>query len=309
MEHSPDQPRSWRVERRRKKKMASSARLTTTTNVEDDNVFSEDIQETPLGPEWEEDGEEDYSSPEDDDGPQGEPCTELEDELELRQLSVLRRMAKKGADPTRLRETVRELEASPHRQSKLKNLRRNLKKSDDRDSSVGSGGRLWVHVDESGCPTGLRRPDWLSKLRGYSRDLDWSIDNFKEHPRPLLIAIKEKMAAQFEYRGGLGDVPEEVFFQILRQQMRTRRANMKKLIDKGVPLPGYVKKQHLENFKKLIARTDKIAEASRMKAYRQTVQNLSHSGRSEGEVRSRLVSDVYNLNLCCDHKYDVGMLT
>ena len=295
MQHSPDQPRPWGVDHSRKKsKMASSTRLTSTTDMEEDNLFSEDMQDTPLGPEWEEDEEEDYSADEDDDGPEGEPCTELLDELELRQLSVLRRMATKGADPTRLRETVRELEASPHRQSKLKNLRRNLKKSDDRDSSIGGGGRLWVHVDEGGCPTGLRRPDWLTKLRGYSRDLDWSIDNFKEHPRPLLIAIKDKMAAQFEYRGGLGDVPEEVFFQILRQQMRTRRANMKKLIDKGVPLPGYVKKQHLENFKKLIARTDKIAEASRMKAYRQNVQNLSYSGRSEGEVRSRLVSDVYN---------------
>jgi hypothetical protein len=39
---------------------------------------------------------------------------------------------------------------------------------------------------------------------------------------------------------------------------------------------------------------DKIAEASRMKACRQNVHNLSHSGRFEGEVRSRLVSDVYN---------------
>ena len=109
------------------------------------------------------------------------------------------------------------------------------------------------------------------------------------------MAIKDKMSAQFEYRGRLGDVPEEVFFQILHQQMRTRRANMKKLVEKGQPLPRYVKKEHAENFKKLIARTEKIAEACRMKSVRQVVQNVSHSGRSEGEVRSRLVSDAHKL--------------
>ena len=113
------------------------------------------------------------------------------------------------------------------------------------------------------------------------------------------MAIKDRMAAQFEYRSGLEDVPEDVFFQELRQQMRTKRANMKRLLDKGEPLPGYVKKEHAENFKKLIARTDKIAEAERMKNVRQVVQNVSHSGRSEGEVRSRLVSHVHQLLLKC----------
>ena len=109
------------------------------------------------------------------------------------------------------------------------------------------------------------------------------------------MAIKDKMSAQFEYRGGLGDVPEEVFFQILRQQMRTRRANMKKLLEKGQPLLGYVKKEHAENFKKLIARTEKIAEACQIKNVKQVVQNVSHSGRSKGEVRPRLVSDAHKL--------------
>lgn len=225
---------------------------------------------------------------------------ELLDELELREVSILRRMAQKGADPTQLREKVRclgrtaEVEGGDGsarlRQSKLKNLRRSLKKSDELHTSSG-GQRLWVEVDEAGCPTGIHRPDWLTRLRGYSRDLDWSVDNFRAHPRPLLLAIKDKMAAQFEYRGGLGDVPEAIFFQILRQQMRTRRSNMKKLIESCGPLPPYVKKAHVDNFKRLIARTDKIAEATRMKAARQTVQTLSYSGRSEGEVRSRLVSD------------------
>ena len=64
---------------------------------------------------------------------------------------------------------------------------------------------------------------------------------------------------------------------------------MKKLIKSGGPLPPYVKKAHMDNFKQLIARTDKIMEATRMKAARQTVQTLSYSGRSEGKMRSRLI--------------------
>ena len=229
---------------------------------------------------------------------------ELLNELELREISILRRMANNKVDPIYLREKVRNLGRAPevegddrgdgrarHRQSQLKLVRHILKKSDERDTNVG-GGRLWVDVDEAGCPTGQHRFDWLRRLQGYSHDLDWSVDNFKAHPRPLLMAIKEKMAAQFEYRGGLNDVPEEIFFQILRQQMRTRRSNMKKLIKSGRPLPLYIKKQHVDNFKKLIARTEKIAEATQMKVVRQTDQNLSYSGRSKGEVRSRFVSNI-----------------
>ena len=218
--------------------------------------------------------------------------TRLFDEIELRELKVLRRMALQGGSPTDLREELRHVgasAASPRRQSKLKSLRRQVKRGGGLDS--GS----WVEVTSAGVPTGAQRADWLTKLRGYSRDLDWSIDDFKAHPRPLLIAIKDKMAAQYEYRGGLRDVPEDVFFSELRAQMRTRRSNMKRLIDDCKPLPGYVRQEHVENFKKLIAREDKKAEAERMKGVRKVVHSVSHAGRSEGEVRSRLVSDLHSL--------------
>ena len=115
-------------------------------------------------------------------------------------------------------------------------------------------------------------PDWLTRLRGYYRDLDWRVNNFKAHPQSLLLAIKDKMAAQFEYRDGLGDVPETVFFQILRQQVRT---NMKKLIESGGLLLLYMKNAYLDNFKRLTTRTDKIAEATRVKTARHIVQTLS----------------------------------
>jgi hypothetical protein len=85
---------------------------------------------------------------------------------------------------------------------------------------------------------------------------------------------------------------------------------MKRLIDEGKPLPGYVRKQHVENFRKLISREDKKAESERMKGVRLSLHNVSHAGRSEGEVRSRLVSDqlsftcssllvVFTFSRCC----------
>lgn len=243
---------------------------------------SPSLQETQI--EDEEASEDEYSDEEVQDKSVG-GNTRLMNEIELRELKVLRRMAEQGADSRGLREELRNVGASPRRQSKLKGLRRQVRRSDKVDT------RLWVEVDNGGTPTGAHCPDWLTKLRGYSRDLDWSIDDFKQHPRALLMAIKDKMAAQYEYRGGLRDVPEDVFLSILRGQMRTKRSNMKKILDRGDPLPGYCRKEHVENFKKLIAREDKKAEAERMKNVRCTVANVSHSGRSEGEVRSRLVSD------------------
>ena len=66
---------------------------------------------------------------------------------------------------------------------------------------------------------------------------------------------------------------------------------MKKLIESGGMLSVHMKKVHMDNFKRSIACTDKIAEATRMKAARQTVQALPYSGKSEEEVRSRLVRD------------------
>ena len=197
MQHSPNKPRSWAEDRRRKKSnMASSTMNTSKTDMEDENLLSPGFQDTLQRPEWEEEaGEEHYREYNDNDGPADKQCTELLDELELRKLSVLRRMAKKDANRTQLRAKVWNLEASPHRQSKLKTLRRNMNRNKGKDSSIDGAGRLWVEVDDGGCPTGAHRPDWLTKLQGYSRDLDWSVDNFKAHPRALLMAIKDKISA------------------------------------------------------------------------------------------------------------------
>ena len=197
------EPKSWHVQSSRKK---------NTAGEEKDILLSQNMQDVLLACEMDAD---DASADMKEEEEGGRNCNELLDELELREVSILRRMAKKSVDLTGIREKVRHLGGSAdleggdgsarHRQSKLKNIRRSMKKNDEGHMS-GSEHRSWVEVDGVGCPTGVRRPNWLTRLRGYSRDLDWSVDNFKEYPRPLLMAIKDKMAAQSGYRGGLGDV-------------------------------------------------------------------------------------------------------
>jgi hypothetical protein len=89
-------------------------------------------------------------------------------ELELHQLIILRQMAQEDNNLTGLRDQVRRLGLTAevegddgggrHRQSKLKKLRRSVKKSDDEYMDAG-GQRSWVEVNEVGFPTGHHRPD------------------------------------------------------------------------------------------------------------------------------------------------------
>jgi hypothetical protein len=201
---------SWKAGDYRKMKKKSSSRTGGSSSAAVDEELlsaSQEEHEFDDHEEEEEAGDAEFSEEEVHDiGVQRD--SRLFDEIELRELKVLRRMAEQGGDSTVLRDQLRHVGASgasPCRQSKLKSLRRQVKRGDSLDNG------LWVEVTSAGVPTGAHRADWLTKLRGYSRDLDWSIADFK-HPRQLLIAIKEKMAAKYEYRGGLRDVPEDVFF-------------------------------------------------------------------------------------------------
>lgn len=69
--------------------MASSTKFRDTTNVEEENLFSEDMQDTPMGAEWDKDNEEVYNVEEEEARPSNELCTKFLDELELRELSIL----------------------------------------------------------------------------------------------------------------------------------------------------------------------------------------------------------------------------
>lgn len=141
-----------------------SLHAVSTTN-EEDILLLQDMYNTLLACEM----DADYAfvdNKEEEDG--GGHCNELLDELELREASILRRMAKKCADLTTLREKMRHLgrtikvegsdRSARHWQSKLKNLRQSLKKSDELHMSVG-GHCSWVEV-EVGCSTRQRRTDW-----------------------------------------------------------------------------------------------------------------------------------------------------
>lgn len=153
-----DQPRSWPLfQSQKKSNMASSARFPSTTDIKEETLLSQDVHDTLMAYEWDDDDEEQYNKEKEAGGPSHEPSTELLDELELWEMSILRCMAKKGIVPTQLREKVRKLghtmeneardrddNQTPHQQSKLKHLRRNLKKCDDRGTSMGGGGCSWL---------------------------------------------------------------------------------------------------------------------------------------------------------------------
>jgi hypothetical protein len=66
-----------------------------------------------------------------------------------------------------------------------------------------------------------------------------------------------------------------------------------KVIENGASIPTSMKKQHVENFKKVIRREDKIVESERMKVERHTIHTMSEVGESEEDVRSRLVNEFH----------------
>ena len=150
------EPKSWHVQSSRKKCMAAE---------DEDILLSQNMQDVFLACEMNAD---DASADMEEEEDGGGNCNKLLNELELREVSILRRMAQKGVDPTGIREKVRRLGrtadlkggdgSARHRQSKLKNMRRSMKRSDEGHMS-GRGNRLWVEVDEVGFPTCVRMPD------------------------------------------------------------------------------------------------------------------------------------------------------
>lgn len=52
-----------------------------------------------------------------------------------------------------------------------------------------------------GMPSGVYRSQWLNALRGYSSDLDWSVDNKNVQHEMTLDNIYTRMKENWEYRG------------------------------------------------------------------------------------------------------------
>lgn len=155
---------------------------------------------------------------------------------------------------------------------------------------IDSAKRIWVEVDAAGHPTGLHRCKFFTALRGYSRDIDFSIDNFKQHDPAKLLDIKAQVDAITEYRGGLGRLSEAGFNKAMMDQLRMKRYHTKKIIVARGRCPDGCPPKFFENLGKLIKEDRKKTESFARKASRAAVHKKSHAGRSEGEVRENLVS-------------------
>jgi len=144
-----------------------------------------------------------------------------------------------------------------------------------------------------GNPTGVYRPQWLNVLRGYSIDLDWSMDNVNDQSETALDNIFTRMKENWEYRGSRGEtrvLRYEIFKSNLGQQLKSKRALMKMRISKGLCRPESIRLDHWLNMVELTRDPRKIEQANVMREARKCVKKVSTFGRSEREVRARLVS-------------------
>jgi hypothetical protein len=144
-----------------------------------------------------------------------------------------------------------------------------------------------------GNPSGVYRPQWLNVLRGYSSDLDWSVDNVNDQSETALDNIFTRMKENWEYRGSRGEtrvLRYEIFKSNLGQQLKSKRAQMKMRISKGLCRPESIRLDHWLNMVELTRDPRKIEQANVMREARKCVKKISTFGRSEGEVRARLVN-------------------
>jgi hypothetical protein len=101
-----------------------------------------------------------------------------------------------------------------------------------------------VDVDLKGNPYGQFRSLWLTCLRGHYLDIDFSVDNYHDHDTAMLLNVKQRVDNTFEYRGGLGKVTEEVFHSTVKQQLKVKRYELKKLMLDGREKPKHIRMDH-----------------------------------------------------------------
>ena len=118
--------------------------------------------------------------------------------------------------------------------------------------------RYVVEVDMKGHPCGQNRSLWLTCLRGHSADVNFSVDNYVHHSTTMLLNIKQRVDNTFEYRGGLGKVTEEAFHSTLKQQLKIKRYEMKKMMVAGKEKPKHIRNDHWVSLSKLILEDRKL---------------------------------------------------
>ena len=144
--------------------------------------------------------------------------------------------------------------------------------------------RYEVEVDMKGNPCGQNRQIWMSCLRGHSQDVDFSVDNYNQHSTTMLLAIKQRVDNTFDYEGGLGRVTEEAFHSLLKNQLKTKRYQLKKALVAGKPKPKHIRQDHWLNLSKLIMEERKIKEAHKLRSNRAQVKKASTSTQQSDEV-------------------------
>ena len=144
--------------------------------------------------------------------------------------------------------------------------------------------RYIVEVDMKGNPCGQNRQLWMSCLRGHSQDVDFSIDNYNLHSTTMLLAIKQRVDNTFDYEGGLGRVTEEAFHSLLKNQLKTKRYQLKKALVADKPRPKHIRQDHWVNLSKLITEERKIKKAQKLQGNRAQVKKASKSVQQSDEV-------------------------
>jgi hypothetical protein len=126
-----------------------------------------------------------------------------------------------------------------------------------------------------GNPSGVYRPQWLNVLRGYSSDLDWSVDNMNDQSETMLDNIFTRMKENWEYRGSRGEtrvLRYEIFKSNLGQQLKSKRTQMKMRISKSLCRPDSIRLDHWLNMVELTRDPRKIKQANVMREARKCVE-------------------------------------
>ena len=96
----------------------------------------------------------------------------------------------------------------------------------------------------------MYRPQWLNALRGYSGDLDWSIDNIDNQDETTLDNIYTRIRKSWEYRRYKEEprvLRYKVFKNNLAQQLKSTKTQMKMRILNRLRKPEYIRLDHWYN--------------------------------------------------------------
>ena len=80
-------------------------------------------------------------------------------------------------------------------------------------------------------------------------------------------------------RGGLGRVTEEAFHSLLKNQLKTKRYQLKKALLAGRTKPKHIRQDHWVSLSKLIVEERKVKEAEKLRENRAQLKRPSISAR------------------------------